>query len=100
MHTSPELCLAEYRRADIAAQAQLTVGLQADVGVVDLAVLAVVDVTVFERVGIGGLLEAPDQGHADHLAGAPPPIGVAVVGRPIARHPVAAPPPGTDHTTA
>src|SRR5258707_6559893 len=70
VHPSPELCLAEHRRADIAAQAQLAVGLQADVGVVDLAVLAVVDVAVFEGVGIGSLLEAPDQGHADYLAGA------------------------------
>src|SRR5882757_10659612 len=96
VHPRPKLCLAEHRRPDIAAQAQLAVGLQADVGVVDLAVLAVVDVAVFEGVGIGGLLEAPDQGHADHLAGAQRRIGVAVVGRHVGRDRVAVRPLGID----
>src|SRR5690242_9820797 len=41
--SGPKLGLAEHRRADKAAQAQLAVRLQADVGAVGLAVLAVVD---------------------------------------------------------
>src|SRR5215510_5786596 len=79
----PNLRLAEHRRADIAAQPELAVRLQADVGIVDLAVLAVVDLAVLEHVGIGGLPEAPDQRHADHLAAAQRRIGIAVVGRRI-----------------
>src|SRR6185312_10601038 len=76
----PNLCFAEHRRADIAAQAQLAVGLQADVGAVGLAVLAVVDLAVLEGVRIGAGLEAPDQRHAEHLAAAQRRIGVAIVG--------------------
>src|SRR6186713_3301353 len=66
----PNLRFAEQRRADIAAQPQRAIGLQADVGIVHLAVLAVVDLAVLEGVGVVGLREAPDQRHADHLAAA------------------------------
>src|SRR5215468_3609726 len=55
VHPRPHLRFTEHRRADVAAQAQPAVGLQADVGVVGLAVLAVVDLSVLEAVGVGCL---------------------------------------------
>src|SRR4029077_16840295 len=81
IHASPSLRFAERRYADIAAQAQPAVGLQADVGVVGLAVLAVVDLATLEGVGIRRPLEAPDQRHAQHLAATQRRIGIAPVGR-------------------
>src|SRR6185503_14611009 len=77
----PNLRLAEHRRANVAAQLQRTVGLEAKIGLVGLAVLAVVDRTFLERVGIGRLHEVVDQHHAQHLAAAQRGIGIAHVGR-------------------
>src|SRR5437762_373286 len=61
LHARPDLCLTEHRRADIAAQAQRVVRLQRYVGVVNFAILGVVDVPVLEGLRIRRRLEAPDQ---------------------------------------
>src|SRR5215216_4220929 len=86
IHASPSLRFAERRYADVTAQAQPAVGLKADVGVVGLAVLAIVDLASLESVGIRRLLEPPDQRHAHHLAAAHRRIGVAPVGRHVRRN--------------
>src|SRR4051794_23344301 len=82
----PNLGFAEQRRADVTAQPELAVRLQAHVGGVDLAVLAVVDLAALEAVGIRGLRETPDQRHADHLAAAQRRVLVAIVVRHFRRH--------------
>src|SRR5471032_1886649 len=75
LNPCPDLRFAEHRHADIAAQAQSAVRLQADIGFVGLAVLAAVDRAALEAVGIGGPGEIVEHHHSQHLAAAQRRIG-------------------------